>query len=245
MGMTLVWCCRPAPAVCKPGFTSAPRRFNRRWRPPPARCWPWPMEAIQLVPLGVTWEDSPASPIRSLRGARAPATPLGSRSWKPGRVWRHTPRRCCRSAREWASLGPSGATDTNSALSDSVPAAMAASVAREIHQGCMERWHIRDRFPHPDWSIVDLWIARRLLSRRWTPAQVHDILRLASPQFPRRHGNPDDYLRRTIARAAFPHPRRPVCAVHARASSRLEDASTCSNSTGGRYPNAECSRFWL
>jgi len=150
-----------------------------------------------------------------------------------------------RSAREWASLGPSGATDTNSALSDSVPAAMAASVAREIYQGCMERWHICDRFPHPDWSIVDLWIARRLLSQRWTPAQVHDILRLASPQFPRRHGNPDDYLRRTIARAAFPPPLPPVWAAHARASNRREEASACSNSTGGRYPSAECSRFWL
>ncbi|HKE27437.1 MAG TPA: DNA-primase RepB domain-containing protein [Bryobacteraceae bacterium] len=149
------------------------------------------------------------------------------------------------SARAWALLGASGATDVNPTLQDSAPVTLAASVAVKIYQDCVERWHIRDRFPHPDWSIVDLWIAGRLLSQRWTPAQVHEILRLASPQFPRRHGNPDDYLRRTIARAAFPHPRRPVCAAHARASSRLEDASTCSNSTGGRYPSAECSRFWL
>jgi RepB DNA-primase from phage plasmid len=47
-------------------------------------------------------------------------------------------------------------------------------------------------------------------------------------------GNPDDYLRRTIARAALPSPRGPVCANHARASSRPDAASTCSNSTGGR-----------
>ena len=26
---------------------------------------------------------------------------------------------------------------------------------------------------------------------------------------------------------------------------RLDTPCTCSNSTGGRYPNAECSRFWL
>jgi len=149
------------------------------------------------------------------------------------------------SARAWASLGPSGDTHAKATLQDSAPTVLPASAAMEIYQDCMERWHIRDRFPHPDWSIVDLWIARRLLSQRWTPAQVHEILRLASPQFPRRHGNPDDYLRRTIARAAFPSPRAPVCAVHARASSRREDASTCSNSTGGRYPSAECSRFWL
>lgn len=150
-----------------------------------------------------------------------------------------------RSARAWAWPALSLTAHANSTLQPSAPVVIAASVAMEIYEDCVERWHIRDRFPHPDWSIVDLWVAKRLLSRYWTPAQVHEILRLASPQFPRRHGNPDDYLRRTIARAAFPHPHPPVCAAHARASSRLEDASTCSNSTGGRYPSAECSRFWL
>ena len=35
-------------------------------------------------------------------------------------------------------------------------------------------------------------------------AAVQAILQLGSPQFPRRHGNPEDYLRRTVARAAFP-----------------------------------------
>jgi hypothetical protein len=128
---------------------------------------------------------------------------------------------------------------------DPAPAAIPTSLAAEIYRDCMTRWHIRDRFPQPDWSIVDLWIARRLLAGGWTPAQVHEILRLASPQFPRRHGNPDDYLRRTVARAAFPSPRSTVWTNHARASGRRDSASTCSNSTGGRYPSAECSRFWL
>lgn len=113
-------------------------------------------------------------------------------------------------------------------------AGVTASLATEIYQGLIERWHIRERFPQPDWSIVDWWVARYLLGQRWAPAQVEGILRLASPEFPRHHGNPDDYLRRTIARAAFPSPRGPVCANHARASSRLDAASTCSNSTGGR-----------
>jgi hypothetical protein len=113
-------------------------------------------------------------------------------------------------------------------------AGVTASLATEIYQGLIERWHIRERFPQPDWSIVDWWVARYLLGQRWAPAQVEAILRLASPEFPRHHGNPDDYLRRTIARAAFPSPRGPVCANHARASSRLDAASTCSNSTGGR-----------
>lgn len=150
-----------------------------------------------------------------------------------------------RSARTWPWPAVSLAAHVSSALQPSAPVVMAASVAMEIYQDFVERWHIRDRFPQPDWSIVDLWVAKRLLSRHWTPAQVHEILRLASPQFPRRHGNPDDYLRRTLAHAAFSLSRPSVCAAHAPASSRREDANTCSNSTGGRYPSAECSRFWL
>jgi hypothetical protein len=144
------------------------------------------------------------------------------------------------SARAWASPPPAIA----STLQDPVPE-LAVSVAAEIYRDCMTRWRIRDRFPQPDWSIVDLWIAKRLLAQGWTPAQAREILRLASPQFPRRHGNPDDYLRRTVARAAFPSPRRTVWTDHARASNRRDSASPSSNSTGGRYPSAECSRFWL
>jgi len=146
-----------------------------------------------------------------------------------------------RSARAWASPPPVLAATVQDAATD----AIAALVAAEIYWDCIERWHIRDRFPQPDWSIVDLWIARRLLALGRTPAQVREILRIASPQFPRRHGNPDDYLHRTVARAAFPCPRRTVWTDHARTSSRRDSASTCSNSTGGRYPKAECSRFWL
>ena len=77
----------------------------------------------------------------------------------------------------------------------------------------MQRWHIRERFPQPDWSIVDLWVARHLLSQGKPAVQIQAILRLASPHFPRRHGDPDDYLRRTVARAAFPSPGRAVCAA--------------------------------
>jgi DNA primase RepB-like protein len=148
-----------------------------------------------------------------------------------------------RSAQAWASPHPALASNASSTFQDAAP--VAVSVATEIYQSCMEQWRIRERFPRPDWSVVDLWVARYLLSQRWSPAQVQGILRLASPQFPRHHGNPNDYLCRTVARAAFPILRRPVCANHDRASSRLDTASTCSNSTGGRYPSAECSRFWL
>jgi len=138
------------------------------------------------------------------------------------------------SARAMASPPPALTFHTTATFPDSGPATITASVAAELYQACMARWHIRQRFPQPDWSIVDCWVARHLLRRRWPPAQVLETLRLASPQFPRRHGDPDDYLRRTLARAAFPFPPRPVCADHARASIRLDPPSTCSNSTGGR-----------
>jgi hypothetical protein len=83
---------------------------------------------------------------------------------------------------------------------------ISAQEASTIYRGCMNRWQILERFPQPDWSIVDLWVARHLLSQGKPVPRIRDILRLASPHFPRRHGNPDDYLRRTVVRAAFPSP---------------------------------------
>ena len=109
-----------------------------------------------------------------------------------------------------------------------------ASAASRIYRACLERWRIYQRFPQPDWSIVDFWVARHLLARGSAPAQVEEILRLASPHFPRRHADPEGYLRRTVARAGFPRLRRPVCADHACASRAADTARACSNSTGGR-----------
>lgn len=149
------------------------------------------------------------------------------------------------SARAWLSSQQAPAPSAHSTAAEAAPAGIGALAAAAIYRGCLQRWHIRERFPQPDWSIVDLWVARHLLAQGVAPAQAQEILRLASPQFPRRHADPDDYLRRTIARAAFPRPRRPVCDDHARASSPAETATTCSNSIGGRYPSAECNRFWL
>jgi hypothetical protein len=90
------------------------------------------------------------------------------------------------------------------------PGPASAAEAVTLYRSCMQRWHIRERFPQPDWSIVDLWVARHLLAQGKPAVQIQAILRLASPQFPRRHGDPDEYLRRTVARAAFPSPRRAV-----------------------------------
>jgi hypothetical protein len=127
---------------------------------------------------------------------------------------------------------PPSHLDTNSPATE--PGPTSAEQAASIYRSCLQRWHILERFPQPDWSIVDLWVARYLLSQGKPAPQVHTILRLASPHFPRRHGDPDDYLRRTVARAAFPSPGRAVCHNHDPASAPLEPSKACSNSTGGR-----------
>jgi RepB DNA-primase from phage plasmid len=114
------------------------------------------------------------------------------------------------SARALASPLPAALVSSASPTLPNDAPGINASLATGIYQGCLERWHIRHRFPQPDWSIVDWRVARHLLRQRWTPAQVQEILRLASPNFPRRHGNPQDYLHRTVARAAFPPKRAPV-----------------------------------
>lgn len=114
------------------------------------------------------------------------------------------------------------------------PASIPGEQALKIYQRWIERWRILERYAPPDWSIVDLWIARKLLAQGRPAAEVAAVLRLGSPQFPRRHGNPEDYLRRTLARAAFPAPGRAVSAAHAKASLPAGTNSPCSNSTGGR-----------
>jgi hypothetical protein len=90
---------------------------------------------------------------------------------------------------------------------------LTAQGAAHIYQCWTERWHVRERFPQPDWNIVDLWLAKKLLAIHIPPSQIEAILRLGSPNFPRHHGDPEDYLRRTLARAALPSP-PPVCSTH-------------------------------
>lgn len=107
--------------------------------------------------------------------------------------------------------------------------------AARIYQSWTERWRIRERFPQPDWSIIDLWLARKLLAMHVSTTQVEAILRLGSPNFPRHHGDPEGYLRRTLARAALPPP-RPVCSTQATAPllPRHATGSDGSNPRGGR-----------
>jgi RepB DNA-primase from phage plasmid len=122
-------------------------------------------------------------------------------------------------------------TEAASTIGDTL-APITAAEAVAIYHECLRQWRIIERFGPPDWSIVDLWVARTLLWQQMPAAQVEAILQLASPQFPRRHGNPRDYLRRTLARAAFPPTGGAVWNDHAPTSVVIR--SPCSNSTGGR-----------
>jgi hypothetical protein len=97
---------------------------------------------------------------------------------------------------------------------------LTAEHAATIYQTLLHCLRIPQRFTHPDWSIADLWIATELLLRGTPALEVKTILRLASPQFPRRHANPEDYLQRTLTcavrRATFParHGAAPPFRIH-------------------------------
>jgi len=78
---------------------------------------------------------------------------------------------------------------------------IASADAIALYRAWLNRFQIPQHFSLPDWSIADLWIAKALLSRGMPDERVKSILRLASPQFPRSHADPEDYLRRTIQRA--------------------------------------------
>ena len=125
-------------------------------------------------------------------------------------------------AQEWLALYAKPTPPIHSATSSVSPTQELGAVSRPhsgitpkgaaaVYQRWLQRWHIRQRFPQPDWSIVDLWLASKLLAQHTPPAQVMEILRLGSPGSPRNHGDPEDYLRRTLARAAAPSSPRPVC----------------------------------
>ena len=79
--------------------------------------------------------------------------------------------------------------------------ALASGDAIACYQSWLQHFQIPQRFPHPDWSIADLWIAKALLACGMPSERVKSILCLASPQFPRSHADPEDYLRRTLERA--------------------------------------------
>jgi len=116
------------------------------------------------------------------------------------------------------------------------------TAASAIYQFWLHRLRIPQRFPKTDFSIADLWIAKQLLRIPLPPPRVAAILQLGSPGFPRRHSDPHDYLRRTLARAArellsappFPGRGRPLCGPHLALPAATPSAAAFrSNSAGG------------
>ena len=117
------------------------------------------------------------------------------------------------------------AVPATGSLRDPLPLDLVAfhtpAAASEIYQAWLNRLRIPQRFPQPDWSIADKWIAKELLRQGTPVAAVAALLRWGSPGFPRRHADPEDYLRRTLARAlceldgvAFPAPGPRAHCVH-------------------------------
>jgi hypothetical protein len=80
--------------------------------------------------------------------------------------------------------------------------ALDATAWRTLYQACLTRLRILERYPSPDWSIADKWVARELLETGAPRTTVAAVLRHGSPGFPRRHAAPEDYPRRTICCAA-------------------------------------------
>jgi hypothetical protein len=116
-----------------------------------------------------------------------------------------------RSAAVWsaqAQRAVPGIGRDQTAADPAAPPDIAPAEAIQIYHQYMQRWRIAARFPQPDWSTIDLWVARQLLSLGTPAARVRAILQLGSPQFPRRHGDPPDYLA-----AASPKPVMPTCAA--------------------------------
>jgi hypothetical protein len=103
------------------------------------------------------------------------------------------------------------------------PGAAASPVptAAQRYHAWLLRLRIPQRFPQPDWSIADHWVAQELLRQGVPPPTVAGILQGGSPGFPRRHADPPDYLCRTLARAGqalsgtrFPPPGGPCVEAH-------------------------------
>jgi len=109
------------------------------------------------------------------------------------------------SAAAGATLPPDAAADSFSFPTTALDSAVLAA----WYRGTLSRLRIRERYPSPDWSIADQWVARDLLAHDTHPAVVAEVLRYGSPGFPRRHADPTDYLHRTLRAALFSRAPRP------------------------------------
>ena len=208
-------------------------------RRPSASTWRVSMEATWPVPTGVIWADSPASPIRSPQRR----TPGGYAPWvkivhTAVLAWRVAPKLCrsrhpsAPSSRSHARLGNRSAC---AAIEHSpTPASLAAAEARQIYQSWMSDGRLRDAFrSRTGASWICGWLAQLLAQGVSGTRPSHSAAGEPAISPPPR--DPDDYLRRTLARAFSPFPRLARCVpLIPAASTAAAGDSECSNSTGGR-----------
>jgi hypothetical protein len=93
------------------------------------------------------------------------------------------------------STPPRSAPVASQASTGMEPAALPVAAAVAIYSRWLHRLRIPQRFPQPDSSIADFWIAKELLARRVPVPQVRAVIAGGSPGFPRRYPDPLDYLR--------------------------------------------------
>jgi len=62
--------------------------------------------------------------------------------------------------------------------------ALDSTAMQTLYQACLTRLRILERYPSPDWSIADKWVARELLQTGTPLAAVAEVLRHGSPGFP-------------------------------------------------------------
>ena len=75
-------------------------------------------------------------------------------------------------------------SDTPFTSSDLLPHTPTPDQATAVYQHWLNRLRIPQRFPHPDWSIADLWIASALLSHGAPPSQGENHSPPGQPSVP-------------------------------------------------------------
>lgn len=79
----------------------------------------------------------------------------------------------------------------------------ASDECRAEYRRVQERWIkiIEERGQQLDWSAIDLQVSSTMIKNGWHPDSVYDCIRRESPNFPRGHTKPTDYLGRTVKKA--------------------------------------------
>jgi hypothetical protein len=163
-----------------------------------ARCYGGDPASVDWRHLGRLAGFTNQKPARRLPNGYGPWVQL--RYCQPG--WATCGAALLEQARQQVSrTTPDGTAQALAGPTTTGPLPARPTAAPQIYQAWLHRLRIPQRFPQPDWSIADKWVAKELLRGGVPRATVAAIVQGGSPGFPRRHADPLDYLRRTIARA--------------------------------------------